>query len=234
MDQAKLTARKLAALGRFSSELNEDSIINIGNMLAEEAALTFAVAEDSAVFLGDGTSAYGRVVGLKSSINAGSTVTAATGHTSFDTLTDADFTNVIAKVQTYAIQRRNAKWYISRAGWAASMQRLALAAGGVTSTEMVNGVPTTVYKGFPVVWVEVMNSTLTPQTSTSGLCYFGDLRLTSKFGDRRGMSMAVSNDVYFTTDEIAIRFTERYDFTTTDPGTESASGGIVMLSTPGS
>lgn len=233
LDQARLTARKLAVLARHSVELGEDAAISLGDLLSTEAALAIAVAEDSAGFIGDGTSTYGRIVGLRNALLAGSEVTAATGNTSFGTLDKEDFQAMIAKVQTYAITRRNAKWYISRAGWAASMARLMMAEGGNTAATLADGLPQT-FMGFPVVWVEVMNSTLTPQTNTEGLCFFGDARQSVAFGDRRGMAMAVSNDVYFTTDETAIRWTTRYDINVHDCGTASASGGIVQLNTPGS
>jgi HK97 family phage major capsid protein len=233
LDSVKLTAKKLACLGRFSAELNEDSLLNIGNELSIEGALSIASAEDSATFIGDGTSTYGRIVGIKSALLAGSEVTAATGHTAFSTLTIDDFHKMLSTVQTYALKFGNAKWYISRAGWASSMQRLALASGGVTSME-IGGGTMPMFLGYPVVWVEVMNSTLSAQTSTEGLCFFGDLRQSVFFGDRRGISVAVSNDVYFTSDETAIRFTERYDVNVHDAGTASASGGLVQLLTPGS
>lgn len=234
MDVKKLTARKLAVLARHSIELGEDAAIAIGDLLGMEAAMAIAAAEDSAGFIGDGTSTYGRIHGIKSALQAGSEVTAASGNTSFATLDREDFENMIAKVQTYALNRNNAKWYISRAGWAASMQRLMNAAGGNSVADVAGGAPGGLFLGFPVVWVEVMNSTLTTQTSTEGLCFFGDARQTVAFGDRRGMSMAISNDVYFTTDETAIKWTTRYDINVHDAGTDTASGGLVQLNTPGS
>ena len=235
LDKVQLTARKLACLARHSVELNEDSVISLGDMLGLEAALAIANAEDSACFNGDATSTYGRIVGLKNALTSGSEYTAATGNTAFATLDLDDFEGMLALVQSYAMKFGNAKWYIHRAGWAASMQRLAAAAGGNTVQNIVNGVPMNFFLGYPVVFVEVMNSTLTAQTSTEGLCYFGDLRQTCAFGDRRGIAMAISNDVYFTTEETAIRWSSRYDINIHDVGAAGgASGGVVQLLTPGS
>ena len=91
------------------------------------------------------------------------------------------------------------------------------------------------FLGYPVVFSQVMNSTLTAQTSTNGLCYFGDLRQAAMFGDRRGLSIAVSNDRYFELDQLAIRGTERYDIAVHETGDASSTpGSIIQLSTPGS
>lgn len=235
LDNVKLNARILAGLGRYSGSLNEDSMISIGDLYARNGARAFAKAEDQALFLGDGTSTYGRIVGLKSALTTGSTYTSATGHTAYSTLTQDDFLGMIGQCADYAFDDGNCKWYINRAGWAASMQRLAYAAGGALATEVINGVPQYQYLGYPVVFVNVMNSTLTTQTSTAGLCYFGCLRKGVKFGNRRRFMLKTSDQVYFTTDELAVLFMERYDINVHDVGvTGGASGGIVMLKTASS
>jgi HK97 family phage major capsid protein len=229
LDQVELTAKKLAALVRMSSEVNEDTVVSLADFVTTEIAYAFADKEDLAGFLGDGTSTYGGIVGIKNALGNGSEVTAVTGNTAFSTLDMLDFENMIGKLPMYALQ--NAKWYISRAGWAASMQRLADAAGGNTTQNIMGGTGPA-FLGFPVVWVQVMNSTLSAQTSTEGLCYFGDLRQGVKLGTRRGMSIAMSTDRYFETDEIGIKATQRLDIVVSERGTSSAAGSIIGLETP--
>ena len=231
LDQVELTAKKLGALVRMSSEVNEDTVVSLADFVTTEIAYAFADKEDLAGFLGDGTSTYGGIKGIKNALADGSEVTAVTGNTAFSTLDLTDFENMIGKLPLYALQ--NAKWYISRAGWAASMQRLADAAGGNTTQNIMGGTGPA-FLGFPVVWVQVMNSTLTAQTSTEGLCYFGDLRQGVKLGSRRGMSIATSTDRYFETDEIGIKATQRLDIVVSERGTATAPGSIIGLKTPGS
>lgn len=231
LDNVELTAKKLAALVRMSSEVNEDTVVSLTDFVTAEIAYAFADKEDNAGFKGDGTSTYGGVVGIVNALAAGSEYTAITGNTSFGTLDLADFENMVGKLPLYALQ--NAKWYISRAGWAASMQRLADAAGGNTTQNIMGGVGPS-FLGFPVVWVQVMNSTLTAQTSTEGLAYFGDLRQGVKLGTRRGMAIATSTERYFETDEIGIKATQRLDIVVSEKGTASAAGSIIGLKTPGS
>jgi len=234
-DNVRLIAKKWGVIARYSSELNEDAVISIANDLASEIAYAFANKEDDAVFNGDGTSAYHGNVGFKNALLAGAGYTAATGNTSFSTLDLEDFLGMTAQPKSYTWKMGGPKWYIHRAGYSQSMERLQMAAGGNTSANIAAGGQPT-FLGYPVVFVEVMNSTLGAQTSTTGLCYFGNLQMAAIFGDRRGMSLAQSTDVYFTSDEIAIRGTERFDINVHDVGTATTAdaGCIVVLKTPGS
>lgn len=230
--QVNLTARKIAALCKYSNELAEDAIISIGDDLTREMAYAFAVKEDACGFLGDGTSTYGHMTGVKNALAAGSIYTAITGNTAFSTLDQADFESMMGKLPEYPGIRP--EWFISKAGWAASMARLADAAGGNTRMDVAEGPPRTMYLGFPVNWCQGMNSTLTPQTSTAGLVFFGDLSMAAILGDRRGMAIAISSDRYFEYDMIGIRGTSRFDIVIHSRGTSSVPGAIVSLTTPGS
>jgi HK97 family phage major capsid protein len=119
------------------------------------------------------------------------------------------------------------KWYISQAGWAASMQRLANAAGGVTMAELASGM-TNSFMGYPVVKTQVLESRLTGTTAVPA-CYFGDLRMGSYLGSRRGVTISLDSSRYFEFDLLAIKATQRYDIVVHDRGTASASGGLIQL-----
>jgi HK97 family phage major capsid protein len=230
-NQVQLTAKKLAALVKYSSELAEDAVINIGDDLAREIAYAFANKEDECGFNGDGTSTYGHIVGVKNALLAGSEYTAITGNTAFGTLDLEDFEGMIGKLPRFpGIQP---KWYIHQAGWASSMLRLAAAAGGNTVREIEGGAMP-MFLGYPVQMVNVMNSTTTAQVSTEGLVYFGDLAMAAMFGSRRGVSIAVDSSRYFELDQLAIRGTERFDIIVHGTGTASVAGPMIQLITPGS
>lgn len=224
VQQVKLDAKKLAAMVVVSSELSEDSVISVAEMVSRSVAYTMAVKEDEALFLGDGTSTYGGIVGLAGALAAGSLVTATSNQT-FSALTFGNFESVVGACKMYSgIQP---KWYISNAGWAASMQRLANAAGGVTMAEIAGGMSRS-FLGYPVVVSQVLESRL---TGTTGLraCYFGDLSMGSYLGTRRGISIALDSSRYFELDQVAIKATQRFDINVHDRGTASASGGIIGL-----
>jgi HK97 family phage major capsid protein len=233
-DSVKLTVRKLAALTKYSSEIAEDAIINVADDLAREMALAFATTEDSCGFLGDATSTYGGITGLKTACDTATkgTYTAIAGNTAFSTLDMADFLSMYGLLPQYpGIQP---KWFLHKAAWADSMSRLVYAQGSSSSAEAVNGVMQPTFLGFPVVFVNSMNSTLTAQTATSGLCYFGDLRMAAMMGERRGIRVKLSDQRYFEYDQLAIQCTERIDIVVHDVGTTAVYGPMIMLKTPGS
>lgn len=224
VQQVKLDAKKLAAMVVVSSELSEDSVISVAEMVSRSVAYTMAVKEDEALFLGDGTSTYGGIVGLAGALAAGSLVT-ATSNLTFSALTFANFESVVGACKMYSgIQP---KWYISNAGWSASMQRLANAAGGVTMAELAGGMSRS-FLGYPVVVSQVLESRLTGTTGARA-CYFGDLTMGSYLGTRRGISIALDSSRYFELDQVAIKATQRFDINVHDRGTASASGGIIGL-----
>jgi HK97 family phage major capsid protein len=225
LSQIKLEAKKLAAQVKFSSELGEEAIVSIADLIAESMGQALAIKEDECGFLGDATSAYGGIRGLASALAAGSLVT-ATGRTTFSALTIADFESMIGLAKMWP--GMNPKWYVSNAGWAASMQRLANAVGGTTATELQNGVVRNTFLGYEVVKTQVLTSAL---TGTSGLraLYFGDLNMGCWFGTRRGLRIRADESKYFSEDMVAIQGTQRFDINIYDVGTASDSGGIIGL-----
>lgn len=233
-----LTAKKGAALAKFSSELNEDAVVSIADEIAQNMAWKFAYAEDQNGFIGTGTSTYGGQTGIVTKIDdtsgatyAGSIAEATSGNTTFATLDLVDFEAVLGKCPMYALP--NAKWYISSAGWAASMLRLIDAAGGQTGGMIAGGAPLQ-FLGFPVVLTQVMNSTLTAQTSTV-LALFGDLTKCCYLGVRRGIAIATSSDRYFEYDQIGIKATSRWAITCVpgDPAAPTTTAGpVIALKTP--
>jgi HK97 family phage major capsid protein len=62
--RVSLMAKKLMVLARYTSEINEDSMVNMGDDLASEIAYAFALKEDQCGFIGDGSSTYGGIVGV--------------------------------------------------------------------------------------------------------------------------------------------------------------------------
>jgi HK97 family phage major capsid protein len=224
LNQVTLDAKKLAALTTMSSELSEDSVVSIAELLSRSIAYSFALAEDQAGFLGDGTSTYGGIVGLAGAIQAGSRYT-ATSRATFGALNIGDFESVAGQAKVFGPNR---KWYISNVGYYASMQRLMDAVGGVTMSELANGVRQPSFLGYPVEISQVLESR-TSGTSGGVACYFGDLSAGAYIGTRRGLQLALDSSRYFEMDMLALRATQRYDIVIHDRGTASASGGLVQM-----
>lgn len=233
-DNVQLVAKKAATLSRMSSEIAEDAIISLADDLAQEIAYAFSNAEDLAGFNGDGTSTYGGIWGITVKINDGnhaaSIATAATNNDSFGEFTLADFHEVVGQLPLYA--RPNAKWYISAPGFANSMERLAYAGGGNTTMHISGGVGLS-FLGYPVVLSQVLNTSLVGTPASGSIaCLFGDLQKSTLFGNRRGVTVARSEDRYFDTDQIGIRGTQRFDINNHSLGDGSTAGPIIALKTP--
>lgn len=233
--QVEVIARTLGALTSWSRDLEDDAIISMVDDLAGEVGRAFAYAEDQAGWLGDGTSTYGHTNGLATKIADGthtaSIYTALTGNTAFSTLDMEDFLGVVAALPEYAHQA-GPKWYITRPGFGASMQRLALASGGTTASDVAGGVQQQ-FLGYPVEFVNVLNRTLTAQTSTI-IAYFGSLPLAAVIGDRRQMTIESSRELYFTTRKVALMGYQRIGINVHSLGDTSVAGPIIALKTPAS
>lgn len=231
-DQVRLTAGKWGVLTLLSSELDEDAVINLGDMLIGEIAYAFASAEDTAGFSGDGSSTYHGINGLLTRFTAGvgslaGAVDAASGHDTFAEYDAADLNTLMAKLPQYVYKRGTARFYTSQVGWALTFQRLIQAAGGLTKDD-VTGEFVYRYMGFPVMIVPNM-PTATTDLSDTAVMLFGDIGLACTFGDRRGMTVARSTEYKFAEDQIAIKATERFDINVHDIGSTTVAGPVVAL-----
>ena len=226
----ELSAKRLSVLTKFSRDVGEDAFTDIAAWAAQEAALAIATKQDACGFIGDGTSTYGGIVGLKASLADGSEYTAAAGNTAFSTLDLADFEGMVAKLPRFA--GIMPKWYISRQGYYASMSRLQMAAGGNTIQDFGNG-PILQFLGFPVVLTQSMNTTTDAQTSTEGLAYFGDLSMAATLGTRRGITLQVLREKYAIENQIGLLWDTRFDISVHEVGDSTNPGPIIGLETPG-
>jgi HK97 family phage major capsid protein len=227
-DNIRLTAQKWMVLTLMSTELDEDAAINIGDDLLGEIAYAFAIAEDEAGWIGDGSAAYHGIRGFipRFEANLGTAtqmkgaVDAAGGHPSFLTVDANDISTLMGTLPLYAYQRGNPSFYCSNMAWAQVFSRLIQAAGGITRDERT-GREVRQYLGFPV---EVHPSLPSAGANDKVMILFGDIGLASSFGDRRGMAVARSTEYKFAEDQVAIKATERFDINIHDIGTEGTAG----------
>lgn len=240
-DQVRLTAKKLAVLTRYTAELSMDAVMSIGDDLVGEIAYAFSDKEDDCAFNGDGTSTYGRITGVRAALNtaAGSPTTTSAGGiivgagNAYSELTLANFESVIGVLPQYA-DNPNTTWVCHKTFYHTVMQRVALAAGGVTAREINDGMATLMFLGYPVRISQKMPST---EANSQVCALLGDFTLGASFGDRSTDTIAFSDSAYvgsesvFERDEIAVRGTERFDINVHDVGSSSAAGPIVGLQT---
>lgn len=233
----RLTARKMTCLSTYSSELNEDSVIDFGNTLAQEMSYSNALKEDQCFIDGDGTSTYGHIRGLKTMF---ATLTLGTAPGYRDTTTSntwaamviADLTSLIAQVPVYA--QSGMRFLCSSQFYYQVMVPLLNAAGGVTGTELQNGFRQPMFQGIPVMFSQVMGTA----TATSTIAVFlGNFALGCSFGDRRRQTLEFSREAtvgsvnLFEYDMIAVKCSQRMDINVHSIGSDTVAGPIVALST---
>jgi hypothetical protein len=172
---------------------------------------------------------YGGITGLDPLILAAAAAyaQAATGHDTVAELTLDDFNAVVAKYPNYP--RAKPRWFMHKTFWANAVQRLQLAAGGVLPSDLARG-GEMMFLGYPVTWVNVMRPA---PTADQLAAIFGDLKLSSKLGNRRGRTVETGfeNDD-FTKGLMTILGTQRYGITNhtiTDPRNSSNTGPVVGL-----
>lgn len=228
--QVQLLAKKLAALTRLSTELADDAIISIADDLADEMAYAFAKEEDRVGWNGTGLSTDGGIMGARPKIVDGthtaSAIVAAAGHDTFAEIDAADLASVMAALPKYA--EMTAKWYCSQYAWAQVFQRLAQASGGTTMTEVTGGKPRRAYLGYEVAIDQTLPSG-TGDFSNLSMLFFGDLRRAARMGERRGFTIARSEDRYFEFDQIGVKATERVDINVHDLGDNATAGPLIAL-----
>ena len=132
---------------------------------------------------------------------------------------------MIGKLPLYA--RQGAAWYVSPAGYAASISRLKYAAGGNTVDNLGRDAGES-WLGYPVRMVHVLNSTLGADTNKVKVL-FGNMGLSSIYARRRDFSVRLFDQVYATTDQLLLQGTMRFDINHHSLGSTSEVGPVVAL-----
>jgi len=227
-DNVSLTAKLWGIDNRVPNSLMEDSVIDLADAMAVEVAQSFAEAYDNAGFIGDGSSTYHGTVGVAAAINDGTHsagVVTATSRTTFDALLLSDFTNLVARLPLFA--RRNAKFYISPAGYGSSMLRLMTAAAGNNAADIAGGAGLQ-FLGFPVVLCHPLESALTG-TTTKVACLFGDLSQAATYGERRAITIKTDGSRFIEYDQTLTFATARVAIVAHDLGSTAKAGPLVAL-----
>jgi HK97 family phage major capsid protein len=198
-------AKKAGGIIRFPSEIESDSIVKLGQFLARYIAREFAKWEDETAFLGDGSATYKTIEGVtKRCDTLGKKLQLATGNTGTDDITLANLRTLRGIVDGAALQ--SAAYYMH-----ASMEGLlsGFNSGG-TNPYNPQGLGGPRLDGYLIRFVgNLLPFSTTAQVNKYPLV-FGDLSYWY-FGEVGSAEIAVSRDVYFATDEVAIRALERFD-----------------------
>jgi len=207
------TAEKFGGLIRLPSEIDDDSIVSMGQFLARYAARNLARAEDTQVFVGTG--AGSGINGTGPGLIAAATTDTCTyscsgsttgGKTAISQATLADFRNLRNASGISGVVLKNAKYYLHPT-FEALLVSFNTSATVQPYQRATMATPATL-DGFPIEWVSVMPAFTTSAVVSTGYVLFGDASY-QYLGLRSGIRFDTSREAAFTTDEILIRALER-------------------------
>ena len=205
--QVLLTAKKIAALVKMSTEIQEDSVISMMDTVVQSLAYSISIAEDSNLF--NGVAGGINTVGIK-----GDAGVADTNVASVAALALTDLTAASVAIGNPIVGARNA-WYMNPTLFHGPIRDLVNVAGGNTIANLEGG-QTPNLLGYPVVFTNVLPGA---SASTSGdlLAVFGDLSLGCYFGDRRSVTFKMLNELYAENDQVGVQVTERIALDVVNP-----------------
>ncbi|MDB6108335.1 MAG: Phage capsid family protein [Pedosphaera sp.] len=210
------TANKAGGLIRLPTELEEDTFIPIGQFLARYIGRQLAKLEDKTMFIGDGTATYANQTGVGPYCVANPTYlkVLAAGKTKPSDATLADFRAIRPLVSAAVLSNMAANGQTAAAYYMhPTLEALLVTFNTLNNPNIyqraIGGQPATL-DGFPIHWIGVSQAYVTTAQISTYLAFFGDLSYWY-LGERGAPRVEVSRDVFFATDELAMRALERID-----------------------
>lgn len=203
------TANKLGGLIRIPTELEEDTFIPLGQFLARYIARQLAKLEDKTLFLGDGTATYANQKGIIQYVqdNTDYLQQLAGGKTKPSDATINDFRAMRALISAQALVT-DAAYYMHP-----TMEALMRTFNTIGQPQIYvqpTGQSSAMLDGYPIRWVGVMQPYTNKAAASTMLAAFGALSYWY-LGERGAPRIEVSREVFFATDELAMRALERID-----------------------
>lgn len=212
------TAEKFGGLVRLPSELDEDSIVAMGQFLARYGARNMARCEDYQFFAstGAGSGVNGSVEGLLATVGTNSKlVSLATDDLAISDVTLAKVREMRSLVDAPVLGMGAYYFHPTLE------QKFAAFNTAGDKPYIANGVQGASLDGFPIRWVDSLPAYSTSDSAEETFGLFGDVSY-HYLAPRGGMRADTSREAGFTTDEILVRFLER--FTTGNMATGAVSG----------
>ena len=204
------TANKAGGLIRIPTELEEDTFIPLGQFLARYIARQLAKLEDKTMFIADGTSTYANQTGVGPFCAAGP-------GTYLQQLGSGKTKPTDATVNDFRMMRRliNAAALVDDPAYYMhpSMEALLVTFNTIGQPLIYipsNGAQPAKLDGFPIRWVGVLQPFDVKAAASKFLAVFGALSYWY-LGERGAPRIEISREVFFATDELAMRALERID-----------------------
>lgn len=197
------TPEKYGGLITLPSEIDEDSIVAMGQFLGRYCARQMAKAEDQLFWAGNGTT-HGDPEGLTISTITNSKVIQQAGtKTKYTDATLAGIRSIRGVVDAPVLG--TGAYYMHPS----FEQHLAGLNTAGDKPYIANGVNGASLDGYPIHWVDVMPAYVTSAQVSKVFMLFGDASY-QYLGVRKGMEVATSREAGFSTDEILVRALSRF------------------------
>ena len=206
---ASLESHKIGGIVRLPREIDQQSIVAMGNFLARYGAIEFARAEDTWGFNADGSATYETVKGIVQIArdNTKTVVLAPTKIKPSDA-TLADFRTLRTKVNKAALNGRLSAYYLDST-WETALPGFRTTAEPNVYMRLPDG--SAILDGYPIVWTDVLTPYSTTNQNDKAIAVFGALSFWW-MGEHGQPRIDTSEHVYFVNDQLGVRFIEEIDF----------------------
>lgn len=228
-DTINLSAKKMGRILKISSEAFEDVAVGFAETAASAISESRDIALDTALVLGDGSSTYGGITGLK---NAGSTVVTSNNASgaAWSNTVIGDYLACMASIKNADLSR--CYWLMCREHYITRCMALDKAA---SQYREIIGPPPAGFDGWfldrPVRFLPSITGMPTASAAATRFAYFGDFMGGITMGDRRDLGIDFSKEAYWATDVIAWRATTRATMVIHGSGRPDVNSNIACLTT---
>ena len=206
---ASLESHKIGGVVRLPREIDEQSIVAMGQFLARYGAVEFARAEDTWGFLADGTAQFENIKGIvQTARDSTKILPLAAGKTKPSDATLDDFRAVRRLVNKAALNGRLSAYYLDST-WETRLPSFRTSAEPNVYQRLPDG--SAVLDGYPIVWTDVLEPYGTAVSADKPIAVFGALAFWW-MGEHGAPRIDTSEHVWFANDQLAVRFIEEIDF----------------------
>jgi hypothetical protein len=199
----------LGGIVRLPREIDEQSIVPMGHFLARYGAVEFARVEDRWGFLATGAGSFEAVKGIvQIARDTDHTVSLATGKTKPSDATLDDFRALRGMVNKAALNGRTSAYYLDTT-WETRLPSFRTQAEPNVYQRLPDG--SAILDGYPIVWTDVLEPYGTAASPAKPIAVFGALSFWW-MGEHGTPRIDTSEHVWFSNDQLAVRFIEEIDF----------------------
>jgi HK97 family phage major capsid protein len=206
---ASLESHKIGGIVRLPREIDEQSIVAMGQFLARYGAVEFARSEDTWGFLADGQAAYENVKGVvQVARDTGRALALANTKTKPSDATLDDFRALRRQVNKAALNGRLSAYYLDST-WETRLPAFKTQQEPNVYQRLPDG--SAILDGYPIVWTDVLQAYDVNAVADKPIAVFGALSFWW-LGEHGSPRIDTSEHVWFANDQLAVRFIEEIDF----------------------